>query len=81
MAIRMAVAEAVHHSSRGQKTAAAAHDALRGQKNGDVEVSKTIPQERISKPMVQHIVDVSVPQVFDEVDSVPQVVEEAVEVA
>ena len=61
---------------------AAAHDALRGQKKGDVDVAETISQERISKPMVEYIVDVSVPQVFDGVvDSVdvsmPQVDEVA----
>ena len=43
------------------------------------------PQERISKLMVEHIVDMSVPQVFDEVADpvdvpMPQVVEQVVEV-
>ena len=50
-------------SSKAPKTESAeTHDALRGQKRGDVEVAQTILQERISKPMVEHIVEVSVPQ-------------------
>ena len=62
------------------------HDAPRGQKKGDVEVAETISQMRITKPMVEHTFDVSVPQVFDEVvDSVdvpmPQFVEEVAVVA
>ena len=40
---------------------------LRGQKKGDVGVAETIPQERMSKSMVVHVVDVSVPQVSGEV--------------
>ena len=36
---------------------AAAHDARRGQKKRDVEEAETIPWERISKRMVEHIID------------------------
>ena len=49
-----------------------------------MELAQTSCQERISKPLVEHIVDVSVLRVFDEVvDSVdvPEVVEEVVEEA
>ena len=61
---------------------AAARDALREQKKGDVDVAETISQERISKPMVEYIVDVSVPQVFDGVvDSVDVSVPQVDEVA
>ena len=50
-----------------------------------MEVAETITLERILKPMVEHTVDVSVPQVFDVVvdsvdDPFPQVVKEVVKV-
>ena len=61
LALRGAVAEAIHHTARRQKTATTTHDHPR-QIKGDVEVAETISQERISKPMVEHIVDKSVPQ-------------------
>ena len=52
---------------------AAAHDAPRGQKKGDVGVAETIPHEHISKPMgvfdeVVDYVNVPLPQVVEEVE-------------
>ena len=41
------------------------------QREGDAEVAQTIPHERVSEPMVEHIVvDVPVPQVVEEVEEV-----------
>ena len=48
----MAVAEATHQSCRGQKTAAAAHNAPRRQKKGDVEVAETIPSQHLNSQIV-----------------------------